>query len=104
MLDDQLVERGVIAVQVDGGGQDGGAALQPHAVQLGAVEPCRRGIRGAEVQANADAFQDFPRLPAPPASAAEIGAARSLLDKAGLLGPTTRFALLALEEPAKEPR
>lgn len=35
-------------------------------------------------------------------SAAEIGAARSLLDKAGLLGPTTRFALLALEEPAKD--
>jgi primary-amine oxidase len=35
-------------------------------------------------------------------SAAEIAAARSLLDNAGLLGPTTRFALLALEEPAKE--
>jgi primary-amine oxidase len=35
-------------------------------------------------------------------SAFEIGAARSLLDKAGLLGPTTRFALLALEEPPKE--
>jgi primary-amine oxidase len=35
-------------------------------------------------------------------SAAEIGAARSLFGRAGLLGPTIRFALLALEEPAKD--
>jgi primary-amine oxidase len=35
-------------------------------------------------------------------SAAEIIAARSLIEKSGLLTPTTRFALLALEEPPKE--
>lgn len=35
-------------------------------------------------------------------SAAEIIAARSLIEKAGLLTSTTRFALLALEEPPKD--
>ncbi|MGI5152449.1 primary-amine oxidase [Plantactinospora sp. CA-294935] len=35
-------------------------------------------------------------------TADEIRAARALLDRHGLLGPTTRFALLALEEPAKD--
>ena len=34
-------------------------------------------------------------------SAAEIEAARRLFDEQGLLTPTTRFALLALEEPTK---
>jgi primary-amine oxidase len=34
-------------------------------------------------------------------SAAEIEAARQLFDEQGLLTPTTRFALLALEEPTK---
>lgn len=34
-------------------------------------------------------------------SAAEIDAARSLFDRHGLLAPTTRFALLGLEEPEK---
>jgi primary-amine oxidase len=35
-------------------------------------------------------------------SAEEIRSARQIIDKYGLLSPTTRFALLALEEPAKE--
>src|ERR1700754_3701120 len=35
-------------------------------------------------------------------SAAEIDAARTLFQKNDLLTPTTRFALLALEEPAKD--
>ncbi|GAA3735599.1 primary-amine oxidase [Plantactinospora mayteni] len=35
-------------------------------------------------------------------TADEIRAARSLLDRHGLLGPTVRFALLGLEEPAKD--
>ncbi|MFB9236875.1 primary-amine oxidase [Plantactinospora siamensis] len=35
-------------------------------------------------------------------TAAEIDAARDLFDAHGLLGPTVRFALLALEEPAKD--
>ncbi|MEE6311620.1 primary-amine oxidase [Plantactinospora veratri] len=35
-------------------------------------------------------------------TADEIRAARTLLDRAGLLGPTVRFAVLALAEPAKD--
>ena len=35
-------------------------------------------------------------------SATEIMTARSILENAGLLTPTTRFALLALEEPSKD--
>jgi primary-amine oxidase len=35
-------------------------------------------------------------------TADEIRAARAVFDEAGLLGPTVRFALLALEEPAKD--
>ncbi|HTJ34053.1 MAG TPA: primary-amine oxidase [Dactylosporangium sp.] len=35
-------------------------------------------------------------------TAEEITAARALLDNAGLLGPTTRFPFLGLEEPAKD--
>lgn len=35
-------------------------------------------------------------------TADEIDAARELFDRQGLLGPTVRFALLALEEPAKD--
>ncbi|ASW57585.1 primary-amine oxidase [Plantactinospora sp. KBS50] len=53
---------------------------------------------------------DTPADPAPPGAthplsrltAAEIDAARELFEAGGLLGPTVRFALLALEEPAKD--
>ena len=34
-------------------------------------------------------------------TAEEIAAARAILDAAGLLNPTTRFAYLGLDEPAK---
>jgi primary-amine oxidase len=46
--------------------------------------------------------EHVPAHPLARLSVAEIIAARSLMEKAGLLTPTTRFALLALEEPPKE--
>jgi primary-amine oxidase len=44
----------------------------------------------------------MPRHPLDRLSAEEIRIARTIVEKEGLLNPTTRFALLALEEPSKD--